>query len=414
MSSDLTTFAFAMKKRYDKVGKLENLTLADRPLMAMLAKDEDFSGEDARYPLIHGNPQGVAVDLPTAQANKSQIKGKYFSLTTGDYSGTVDVGDKIMSLSRNNMGAFLKNKAAESDALIEEMSDGIAHSIYSDGGNARGVVASTYTTGNTIPLEEKADAMMFEEGMVLVASDDDGSDASHVLRDSGDTVEVTAVDRENGTITVDNASLISGLAAGDYLFREGEFYGTTGNVLLKGLRAFIWVNNTPPALFGMTRTSDPTRLAGCRVPAADISASNIAERLQILGSRMTGRFKTPGPDKIFVNPENWTALSLSLQSNAYRMVEDTSTKFGFTALEGAIGGKMVRIYADRFCPMGVAFALKMSTWKLFSSEKLIHMVQGDGLSSLRASNSNDYELRFVSYPCLATNAPGYNGRVSLV
>ena len=111
--STIETFAFAIKDRFDKVSHVENLTLAERPLLAMIDKDEDFQGDGTHIPLIHGNPQGIASSsLAQAQTSKSNVLGKKFILTAGDYQGSVDIGDKVITASRGNPGAFLHNKAA--------------------------------------------------------------------------------------------------------------------------------------------------------------------------------------------------------------------------------------------------------------------------------------------------------------
>ena len=76
MPSTLTTFDFALKTRYTDQ-KVENLTMADRPLFAMTKRNEDLSGTSFVVPLIHVNPQGAAGDaLATAQTNATNVVGK--------------------------------------------------------------------------------------------------------------------------------------------------------------------------------------------------------------------------------------------------------------------------------------------------------------------------------------------------
>lgn len=410
MASDFTTFAFAIKDRYDKVDKVENLTLAERPLLAMLNKDETFQGDGTHVPLIYGNPQGIAAqNLSTAQTNATNLSGKKFILTAGDYHGSVSMGDKVITASRGNPGAFLRNKGAEMDGLYEQMADNIATYIYGNSGNAIGRQASEAT--NVVTLTEPSQTINFEVGMNVVLSANDGSDTGHVVR--AGSAEVTAVDRENGTITLDNYAGITGGADNDYIFREGDFRGNTGTFIMHGLQDFLTPDSNPGAIYSMTRTEDPQRLAGSRVPAADIAGLNIEERIQILGSYLVGRYKGPGPSHAFMNPEDWQNLSIALQSRGYRPLKDDSTKFGFMALEVVMGGKQVKIYPDRFCPRGTFFALRLKDWTLHSMEKLIHPVSQDGLTLLRNTSSNSYEYRVVSYPALCTVAPGYSGRVAL-
>lgn len=408
--STLATFDFALKERYTDQ-KVENLTLADRPLLGMLPKDEEFQGDGQPEPMIYGNPQGIAgSSLATAQAGSTNLVGAKFLLLAGDYFGTVDIGDKVIKASRGNPGAFLQNKSVETDALFEQMADNLSAYAFGNGGGSIGRRLSI--ASNTITLTNPQDAVNFEIGMILVASADDGSLTSHALR-AGNSGAVTAVDPEGGTVTVTNAAGITGFLNNDWLFRSGDFKGNTTTQIIVGLGGYIWSDNAPPVLYSMTRTAHPQRLAGCRVDAASLVGKGNQERIQLLGAYMTGRYKGPGPTHGFMNPEDWQNLEIALQARGQRSLTDSSTKFGYETLEVTMGGKKVRIYPDKHCPKGHSFFLRMQNWKFRSMLKMIHTLNGDGLQMLRKGTTNDYEFRLVSYPCLSTNAPGYSGRVPM-
>lgn len=410
MASSLTTFAFAIKDRYNKASVVENLTMSESPLMAMISKDTDFAGDGTHIPLIYANPQGVSGALSRAQTVSAttggNIRGAKFILKAGDYLGAVSINDKLVQQSRNNMGAFLQNRAAEIDGLYTQMASDLATYMYGNSGNSIGVVSSIASL--VITLTEPTQTMNFEVGMQLERNTVDGSDGTTAA--TAETYTVTAVDRAGGTITIDATT---NLAATHFLFRKGTYRGNTGVFIFHGLQDFIWPDNSPPVIYSMTRTADTQRLAGSRVNAADITGLGIEERLQVLGTYMTGRYKGPGPSHVFLNPEDWTNLSISLQSRGQRPLKDESTRFGFMAIECIMGGVQVKVYADRYCPKGTAFALRLKNWTLHSIKDLIHPIEEDGLTLLRNSTTNDYEYRLVSYPSLCTNAPGHSGRVAL-
>lgn len=418
MASTIETFDFAIKDRFDKVSHVENLTLAERPLLAMIDKDEDFQGDGTHIPLIYGNPQGIAgKSLEVAQTNADNVKGKKFILEAGDYQGSVSIGDKVITASRGNPGAFLRNKAAEMDGLYEQMADNIATYLYGNSGNAIGRAAAVVTgVDGTITLTDPAQTINFEVGMVISASADDGTTGvQHGTPPAVTTAVVTEVNRATGVITFDNLTnlVTDGLLANDYLFRDGDF-GNDETFIFHGLSDFLWPDDTPPTtIYSMDRTADRIRLAGSYVPIAQLAGLNIEERIQLLGAYMTGRYKGPGPTHGFMNPEDWQNLSISLQSRGVRPLKDDTTRFNFMALEVVMGGKLVRIYPDRFCPRGTFFALRMKDWTLHSMLKLIHPISQDGLVILRKGTTNDYEYRTVSYPAVCTVAPGWSGRVSL-
>lgn len=408
-ASTLTTFDFAMKEKYTDE-EVENLTLAERPLLGRINKNEDLQGDSLVVPLIHVNPQGVAGSgQSTASANETSVVGKKFTATVGDYFGSVSIGDKVLTLSRGNPGAFLQNKLAEMDGLYEQMADSLATYLWGNGGSALGQRASI--NSNTVTLATASDVMNFEEGMTVVASANDGSDAAHTLLTGSTTV--ASVDREAGTVTLTNAAAISGFLNNHYLFRSGDFFGNTGVVVLKGVQSFISATSSPAALYGMTRTSDPQRLAGCRVATAQLTAKNIEERFRLLGSYMSGRFKAKGPWEGYMHPEDWQTLETSLQARGIRPLKDDSTRFGYMKIQMVVGGQTVDFFVDRFAPKGHGFLLRMKNWTLHSAGKMIRPLNGDGLTMLRKSTTNDYEYRLISYLIAMCNAPGYNGRVAL-
>lgn len=409
MSLSLTTYDALLKRRYTSQ-KVANLTEAERPLLARLKKDPSFSGSAMSVPLIHANPQGLASQsLLIAQGSSSNLKSKNFLITVGDYFGTVDISAKVMVASRDNPGAFLSSKTAETDGLYEQISDQLHILAWGNGGGAIGRRASV--SGQVITLSDPTTIFAFEEGMTIAASGDgDGSAGTEALR--AGTGVVTVVDRVNGKVTY--TGTITTFTDLDYIFRYGDFLGNTGAGLMVGVQNYVYSTDTAvPNLFGMVRTSDPTRLAGCRIATADLTGRNIEERVKLLGSRMTGRYKAKMFTDGFMNPEDWQTLEIQLNARGIRSTEDDKTQFGFNVLKVGTGGAMVTIYADRACPKGTFFGLRMDNWTLYSMLDLIHPVDGDGLKMLRKSATNDFEFRLESFPQLACNAPLYQGRVPL-
>lgn len=401
-----------MKKRYDS-RRVANLTECHSPLVAKMPKDEGFMGESQEIPLIHALPQGMAaVSLAQAVTSTGNLKTKKFSLTMGTYIAHIAFGDKVLKASRGNEGAFMKNRVAETDALYKSVGQQLATHVYGNGGGSIGRIATGGITGNVFTLENKSDVINFNEGQYLVFSADDGSDSAHTVR-AGSTY-VTAVDRSTGEVTVANFGSITGETVGDYVFRAGDFVGNTSGIeLFHGLRSFCWHNNAPPPLYGMVRTSDKIRLAGSTLDSDDYDGLAMEDRIMKLGTVMTGRYGVSKITDGYLNPEDWGELQSALRSQGYHPSEDTSTRFGFTKIEAVLGGQMVNLYADPYCPRGTFFAMNMEYWKFHSMGKLVQNANEDGLDILRAASTLDYELRLVSYSAPCTNAPLYTGRIDL-
>ncbi len=128
---------------------------------------------------------------------------------------------------------------------------------------------------------------------------------------------------------------------------------------------------------------------------------------------MVGRYGVEMFDSGFLNPEDWQTLETQLGTRGYRSATESKTSFGFSSLTVRTGGGEVTIMADRGCPKGTFFGLRKENWTLWSMDELVHVVDGDGLTMLRKTDSNDLEYRLESFPQLACNAPGNNGRCPL-
>ncbi len=410
MASTVTTFDFALKEWYTK-DRIEQIIFSDRPWLGMLKKETEFQGRGHPVPVLYRGPQGVAVTLTDAQSNKTNVVGDQFMVTAGDVAAAVDIGDKVIRASRSNPGAFLQNSKVEIDNLYELVSDVLAIAAAGNGGQALGR-ASGAISGLTFTLQDKADIHKIHVGMVLESSTGDGSSTSDTL-DSG-TATVTAIDLAAGTFTV-NADPSWG--SNQYFFRRGMFYGNTTDFVMHGVQSYVWTDaSNPGAVYGMsaaTRLNDRVRLAGMAVPSADLTGKGIEERIQILGSRLTGRGMAPGAETYMLNPEDWQSLAIALQSRGQRALTDESTKFGYKYLSVIAGAKEAKIFADRYFPAGVVFGLKKDTFTLYSLEELVSTLNGDDLTMLRKTDANDYEYRLVSYPGLGCVAPGHNGRAPL-
>jgi len=414
--STLTTFDALLKEDYIDSNRVEELLYPDNVLLGKLEKrgDTGMVGDQMPVPIIYGLPQGLSGGFTKAQANNSNIKAEKFVITTGDYFGVVNIGDKVMMASRTNRGAFLENKVTEIDGLYEQAGENYSKYVYGNGGQSLGVIAAI--NSNVVTLVNSADSMNFEVGMTVVASAADGSTATDQLRDSGDSTTVTNINRATGDITFASVAAISGLAVGDNLFRSGDFFGDQGAIVIKGVSAFMPATDTLGDLWGLTaavRSRDIQRFGGCRVDPTLLGAKSFEQRIKLLFAQMTGRFKAKAPTAVFMHPEDFDTLDTAMGARGQRDLSDADAKFGYSSISVTTTAGKVPIFPDRHCPLGDAIALRLENWWIFSMGELFRVQNGDGLQMLRKSDSTDYEFRIISYAGLACNAPKNNGRVSL-
>jgi hypothetical protein len=417
--SSLTTFAALMKEKYEDSDIVEELVYPQNVLLGMLEKrgDEGMVGDTLPVPYFTANPQGVGGVFSTTQTIAGTTAGNtvshQFAIQAGEYYGDVEIGDKVLKMSRTNRGAFLANKEVEIDGLWETAGESLNLYAWSNGGCALGRISMI--TGNKVYLENASDAANFEVGMICVASADDGSVSTHSLITGSDAVD--GINRAEGYVDFDNVADFTGtLAVGQYLFRSGDFFGDTGVITLKGVEAFITRTDSPAALWGVaaaTRAVDPQRHAGYRIASNELTGKNIEERIRLLAAQGTSRFKARPFTAGFLHPEDFVVLETLMASKGIRALEDKETKFGYMKIDVVTGSGRIPIYCDRHCPRGHFFGLRMEDWWMSSVGELFHPQDEDGVVILRKSSSTNYEYRLLSYPLIANRAPKNSGRVPI-
>jgi hypothetical protein len=395
--------ADALKEFYtDK--EMMKLAYDEHPLLAMVSKDTHWSGKEHVIPIQYARAQGRSAVFTTAQGNTAPGRYEAFKLTTSKDYGVIHIDTETIYASEGTpVRSFVAARKNEADGIIGSLGANLAMQLYRNGGGARGQIATGGITGDVITLAEPNDIVNFEVDMQLCASTADGTSGS--LRDSGDTMTVTAVDRDAGTITVSAVANITGLAAADYLFAEGDF-----GALAKGLDA--WLPSAAPgatAFFGVDRSVEPTRLGGIRYSDSNPLVEKF-KRAVARGWREGARVT-----HAFLNPLDWSELEIALADRVqYDRVKSSTGEFMFDSIKMATPSGMVQFVGDPDCPKGVSYALKLSTWTFVSRGATPRVLDPDGKGEfLRQGAADGIEGRFGWFGNLGCRAPGMNIRVAL-
>lgn len=402
MALDMTSFEAALKEHYTS-DAVENMVYMDNPFLALVPKQEDIGGSLWKVPLIHGNPQNRSATFSQAVNLDTASELDAFLVTrVKDYS-LAKIDNEVILASKGNANAFMEAATVEIDGAINSLTRSLATALYRSGYGKLGAIDST-VTGTTLTLANSEDVVNFEKGMVLVFSESEGG---HALRDSGDSVTVTAVDRSSGSMTVTpNLSGISGLTAGDSIFVKGDRQdsGTPSRIKVAGLEA--WVPYTAPgatAFFGVDRTSDLTRLAGQRY---DGSAVSIEEALITAASRVAregGKI-----DHFFMSYGKYAELQQALGSKVQYVDLKVNAEVGFRGIMVNGPRGPIKVIPDQNCPSDRVFGVQMNTWKLGSVGKAVRVINTDGLTMLRVTDADSVQVRYGFYGNLANKSPGYN------
>lgn len=396
MALDLTSFAAALKSYY-KRDFMENLVYKNNPFLALVPKKEDFYGSNMPIPLIHGNPMGRSATFATAQANKDNSRLKAFTLTRAKDYSLASIDNETLEASQNDKGAFMEAATVEIDGAIQSATRSLATALFRDGSGAIGRINAT-VTGTTLTLATIVDIVNFEVGMKLQFTAD-----LITLRDSGDTVTVSAVDRSAGTMTVTTLTGIAGLTSQDYILCQGDL-----NSKAKGLEAWLPASVTATSFFGVDRTADSTRLGGCRY---DGSAQPIEESL-VDGLSFVER-EGGSPSHGFMNFANLSNLKKALGSKVQYVDLQGPAKLSFKGVLIDGNKAPVAIVGDQNCPAAVSYMVQMDVWGLASLGMAPRILDSDGLKMLREASSDAVEVRVGYYGNLYSKAPGWNCRVTL-
>lgn len=398
MANVTVTSADAVLKRLFKPDKVKNLAYQRAPFLAMVPKSNKFGGNALKIPIVHEDPQGGSRTFTTAQSNKGAGAESAFLVTRVKDYGLTSIDLEAIKAAMGDATAFLNLANAKIKGTINMVANNLGTSLYRNTGGARGRVGSTSTT--TLTLLNPSDVVNFAVGMVIDSDDGDGTSGAV----DGDPRTITAIDRVAGTLTTSANWTGSGnYSNNDYLFRQGDF-----GLSVAGLDAYL--DSSAGALFGMTRTSDVTRLAGVHYNGSGDNLDEALIKAESLVNREGGM-----PDTILMNHEDARDLRIYLGNRVeYDIVRspDLAT-FGFkTAVMQGNSGQL-KIVPDRCCPKGIAYVLTLSSWRWYSLGEAPMILEGLGNKFIWDYNGDSVEIRVGYYGNLTCDAPGYNARVTL-
>jgi len=433
MALDFASFQAALKEHYKPL-VVKNLVYKNNPLLALVDKYEKFGGEGMPIPVINGNPQNRSAIYADAQAPTSVLAGgtalayqaskiqQFFISRITDYS-IAQISGQMIDASASNADAFMRAATTEIDGALHSCSRSLAVAMYRDGSGSIGQISASATiAGATILLANAEDITHFEVGMALTSS----ATANGAILTGGvggNVAVVSAVNRDAGTFTVTDAAgatidwdvIMNGAAVGDFIQVLGDAQNGPAETPRKVSGLDAWVPSATPgtgaipaALFGVDRTSDPTRLGGVRF---DGSAQPLEEAL-IGGASLIGR-EGGRPDHCFMSFSKFSDLVKSLGSKVVYVDVEGPAGVGFRALELHAPYGTMKVIPDLNCPDSAAYLLQLDTWSLNSIGGAPKILMQDGNRMLRVSNADAVEVRIGYYANMACNAPGWNCRVAL-
>lgn len=416
----------ALKELYTGDDYMKDLVYKKNPFLALIPKNEapgGFAGKYIPVPLVYGTPQGRSATFATSQTNQTApFLSSFFVYRVSNYQ-LVTITNELLEATKDDAGAFVDEAKLNMDTGFRNISNDLAHDLFSDGSGARGQISAI--SSGAITLTDPNDIVQFEVGMALVSYSVSGTTAT--ISTGGAIGYVKSVNRSAGTLVV---SATVGGAAGTptnwstsfpYLAVEGDVNFASGGLAISsgfalkvaGLGA--WLPVTAPtagdSFWGVDRSVDVTRLAGVRFNGSQETIEEALVDAAALVAREGGQ-----PDMCFMGFASYAALEKSLGSKVqYVDVKHDEADIAFAGIRIHAPYGPITIIPDRNVPSQRAYLLSMDTLKFRSLGKAPHILTYglEGLEGLRVGNADALEIRIGYYGNLICNAPGWNCVITL-
>lgn len=356
----------------------EQLDTAINPLLAKIQRSTaDVWGKEVRRLAQYGVNGGVGAgteegDLPSAAGNNYE----QFVTTLKNLYGTIEISDKAVRASENNVGAFVNLLNAEMDGLIRSSAFNFGRMLFGDGSGVLCKVVSV--SGNTVTADGVKNLI---EGMVVDVLSAGGAPIS-----GAKGRRVAAVDRAAKTFTVSGDAL-SGVAKDNLVCVQGSY-----DLELTGLGAIF---KDSGSLYGLDRATHKWMIPYMQSSVGALSETVMQKAIDWLEERAGSRV-----DFIVCSWGVKRALQNLLSENR-RSTDVEVLAGGYKAM--TYNG--IPVVADRFCPDGTMYLLNTSDFCLHQLCDWKWLEGDDGKVLKQIAGKPLYTATLVKYADLVCARP---------
>lgn len=354
------------------------LDTAINPLLAKIQRSTaDVWGKEVRRLAQYGVNGGVGAgteegDLPSAAGNNYE----QFVTTLKNLYGTIEISDKAVRASENNVGAFVNLLNAEMDGLIRSSAFNFGRMLFGDGSGVLCKVVSV--SGNTVTADGVKNLI---EGMVVDVLAAGGAPIS-----GAKGRRVVAVDRAAKTFTLSGDAL-TGVAKDNLVCVQGSY-----NLELTGLGAIF---KDTGSLYGLDRATHKWMIPYMQSSVGTLSETVMQKAIDWLEERAGSRV-----DFIVCSWGVKRALQNLLSENR-RSTDVEVLAGGYKAM--TYNG--IPVVADRFCPDGTMYLLNTSDFCLHQLCDWKWLEGDDGKVLKQIAGKPLYTATLVKYADLVCARP---------
>lgn len=417
MAATPTSFATNWLNRwYLKLDRVHAASIKGSPWLKRV-RFENGGGEAVSKRFVLYGHRGAAGDLATAQgisANQKNSRKLQWLVPFGTYEGSIRVPHRDIALSRKDKDAAARALQFDTDLALKQQGAFLVRTWFANPGLALTGAVRLFT-----PATGVISGLTAQEASNFIPSDqlnislNDASSAAHVIVPGSGVGFVISRDLKAGTVTVSaTAGGVAGApanwtATSFFYFRQGEFFPGTNDIMTP-LQAYLPQAPSVTTLNGVDRSVDSILSGFCPADASLTGKSGAARLKRTVNEHreQLGYLNEDSEiDCVYANPTDWGRIEEELHT-AMQRAPDQSVKDGFTSITIETANGPLMIISEPQVPRGRYFVLAQNDigWHT-PSGTICEMVDQDGSIVSRMANSNDLELRPVSYIATVMGAP---------
>jgi hypothetical protein len=364
-------------------------------LIGQMGKDTEFTGEGTKYVVVSIAPgAGGSATISSAIGNIGATQEVRFSLGRRRLYEVGSITGEAFVSGKKGKGAIVELLKHQMDRSRYSFARAESRSLWSDGTGQRGIISSTSSVASaTITLSAKSQVSGFFKGMKVQLI----NPATGILRDSGRSVEIGSVVRNDGsnnaTLTLSSGlwNQIAAAAASDIIIREGD-----QNLVPIGVLG--WNPITQPTVsdsfLGVNRgtAGDVNYLSGFRVGSSGPKAQTLID------AGAEARDANVNVTDAYMNPLDMRDIFKDQSTYKVIDVATDNPKVGYKAIELLTGNGTIRCHDETDVQRGNCWLLRPGSWTRRSAGDVPMLLNFDGLKMfMRNPNGDDYQYRLGAY-----------------
>jgi hypothetical protein len=428
MAATPTSFALNWLNRwYMKLDRVHAASIKGSPWLKRV-RFENTGGETVAQPFTLYGHRGDSGDLATAQgisANQKASRKLRWLVPYGTIEGSVRVPHRDIALSRKDKDASARALQFDTDLALKQRGANIVRLWFANPGYSLVGAARAFNAGTSVISGLTAqEASNFIPGDQVTISTASGNTSTDVLVPGSGVGYVLSRDLRALTVTVGNVPnpTVAGTptnwtTASFFYFRQGEFLPSSSGAIdmIAPLQAYLPPAPVTSTLFNVDRSIDSI-LSGFQPADASITGKSISARIKRCVNEHREQLGYMSDDSeldcAYMNPIDWGKCEEELTTHLSRTPAKTAED-GYQYLEIQTANGVMMLISEPQCPRGVIFLLSQDdiVWHT-PTGTVAEMVDQDGSIVSRMANSNDLELRPVSYIAAKMSAPFKHCRLS--